>query len=42
VAEGEERPNLEWQEHMITKEISGQMVCLDCPKNETEKEVRTW
>ncbi len=42
VTEGEERPNVEWQEHLITKEINGQMVCLDCPKNETEKEVRTW
>lgn len=31
VAEGEDKPNAEWQEHMVVKDVSGVMVCLDCP-----------
>ena len=40
VAEGEEKPNVEWQEHTVVKEITGQMVCLDCPKNEAEENAK--
>jgi len=31
VAEGEDKPNAEWQEHMVVKDVSGVTVCLDCP-----------
>lgn len=31
VAEGENIPNAEWQEHLVVKDISGATVCLDCP-----------
>jgi membrane peptidoglycan carboxypeptidase len=31
VGAGETVPNTEWQEHGVVKDISGQMVCLDCP-----------
>jgi membrane carboxypeptidase/penicillin-binding protein len=40
VYEGEDNPNAEWQEHLVVKEITGQMVCLDCPQREDGKEVR--
>ena len=38
VAEGEDKPNAEWQEHMVVKDISGVTVCLDCPLTDPESE----
>lgn len=34
VKEGENNPNAEWQNHPSVQDISGQWVCLDCPKDE--------
>lgn len=31
VQEGEDIPNAEWQEHTLVKDVTGAMVCLDCP-----------
>lgn len=31
VREGEDKPNVEWQEHMAIKDVAGVWICLDCP-----------
>jgi membrane carboxypeptidase/penicillin-binding protein len=28
---GEEKTNVEWQDHMAIEDVSGEFVCLDCP-----------
>jgi len=33
---GEETGNMEWQDHAVSWEIGGKLVCLDCPKDEEE------
>ncbi|MBU3935627.1 hypothetical protein KJ909_03040, partial [Patescibacteria group bacterium] len=33
---GEETGNMEWQEHAVSQEIGGRLICLDCPKDEKE------
>ena len=38
VSEGENKPNTEWQEHTVTRDISGVTVCLDCPLTSPEAE----
>lgn len=35
VKEGENNPNAEWQERISIQDVSGEWVCLDCPKDET-------
>jgi len=35
VKEGENNPNAEWQERSSIQDVSGEWVCLDCPKDET-------
>ncbi len=37
VKEGDSSPNLEWQEHSIFEDVSGEKVCLDCPVVEEQK-----
>ncbi len=32
VADGQNVPNAEWQDHAVIKDISGVTVCLDCPQ----------
>ncbi|MGI5840921.1 MAG: transglycosylase domain-containing protein [Patescibacteria group bacterium] len=39
--EGDDSPNLEWQEHTMFEDISGDKVCLDCPIAEEKKEEDT-
>lgn len=34
VKEGEENPNAEWQNRASIQDVTGQWVCLDCPKDE--------
>jgi len=34
VKEGEDNPNAEWQSRLSVQDITGQWVCLDCPKEE--------
>lgn len=34
IKEGENNPNAEWQSHQSIQDVTGQWVCLDCPKNE--------
>lgn len=38
VLEGEDKPNAEWQEHTVIKDVTGVMVCLDCPLVEGTEE----
>jgi len=39
VADGENKTNVEWQAHSAVRDVSGIMVCLDCPSvSETDKE----
>ncbi len=38
VAEGEEKPNVEWQEREAVWDITGKLICLDCPRDEVEKQ----
>ena len=32
IKEGENNPNAEWQEHAAVEDVTGEWVCLDCPK----------
>ena len=34
VKEGEDNPNAEWQKRLSVQDVTGEWVCLDCPKNE--------
>ena len=34
VKEGENNPNAEWQNRLSVQDVSGEWVCLDCPKDE--------
>ncbi|MFA6518047.1 MAG: PBP1A family penicillin-binding protein [Candidatus Shapirobacteria bacterium] len=34
VKEGEEKTNVEWQNHPVVEDVTGALVCLDCPKIE--------
>ncbi|MBP6989342.1 PBP1A family penicillin-binding protein [Candidatus Shapirobacteria bacterium] len=36
VKEGEENPNAEWQNRPSVQDITGEWVCLDCPKDEKD------
>lgn len=39
VADGENKTNVEWQVHTAVRDVSGIMVCLDCPPvNNTDKQ----
>lgn len=39
VTEGEEKPNVKWQEHMVVTDVTGETVCLDCIAVSEEKKV---
>ncbi|MAF25398.1 penicillin-binding protein [bacterium] len=39
VKNGEEKTNVEWQEHQVVRGISGELVCLDCPGGEEERSI---
>ena len=39
VKNGEEKTNVEWQEHQVARDISGELVCLDCPAGEEERNI---
>lgn len=41
VKESDPSPNLEWQEHSILEDASGEKVCLDCPIIEQAQEENT-
>jgi penicillin-binding protein 1C len=34
VKEGEDNPNAEWQSRLSVQDVTGEWVCLDCPKDE--------
>jgi membrane carboxypeptidase/penicillin-binding protein len=34
VKEGEDNPNAEWQSKQSVQDVTGEWVCLDCPKDE--------
>ncbi len=36
VKEGEENPNAEWQNRLSVQDVTGEWVCLDCPKDEKD------
>jgi membrane carboxypeptidase/penicillin-binding protein len=36
VKPGEEKTNVEWQNHPVVEDVDGTLVCLDCPKIENE------
>ncbi|MFA5828350.1 MAG: transglycosylase domain-containing protein [Candidatus Shapirobacteria bacterium] len=38
VSDGDNKPNTEWQDHAVIKDISGVTVCLDCPLTNPEAE----
>jgi hypothetical protein len=38
VQEGEDLPNVEWQEHSVITDITGVNICLDCPVNQVMDE----
>jgi len=39
VKDGEEKTNVEWQEHQVVRDISGELICLDCPEGEEERNI---
>ncbi len=39
VKNGEEKTNVEWQDHQVARDISGELVCLDCPAGEEERNI---
>lgn len=39
VKNGEEKTNIEWQEHQVVRDISGELVCLDCPEREEGRNI---
>ena len=36
IKEGEDNPNGEWQSHLSIQDVTGEWICLDCPKNDEE------
>jgi len=36
IKEGEDNPNGEWQNHLSIQDVTGEWICLDCPKNDEE------
>ncbi len=36
IKEGEDNPDGEWQSHVSIQDVTGEWVCLDCPKNDEE------
>lgn len=39
VKPGEEKTNVEWQEHSVAYDICDELVCLDCPEGEEERNI---
>lgn len=36
IKEGEDNPNGEWQSHVAVQDVTGEWICLDCPKNDEQ------
>jgi len=39
VLESETKPNVEWQEHQVIRDVTGVLVCLDCPLVNLEEKI---